>query len=282
MALEYGIAYYDTLMQEEQTRLTASIRLLLHQTFILERKFDRRSGRFQYNPDFRDCNKHLEFIRSYFAVSGIEVMENTQSGIIYIQGENLMGDKLPKLATLYLLVLKLIYDEQMAAVSSSVNIVTTFGELNGKVGEFRLSRSLSSLTEIKRAFAFLKRYQMVELMDALDELGENTRIIIYPCINLVLMREDVLKLLQSFGEDGDEEGNAEEEGIIGEEDSIDEETDAEEESGMDGEVNGDEEDTLKGDKADGNTADDDSTAFGTAGGGAAGGDASAGEQPPVL
>ena len=34
------------------------------------------------------------------------------------------------------------------------------------------------------------------------------RIIIYPCINLVLMREDVLKLLQSFGEDGDEEGNA--------------------------------------------------------------------------
>ena len=32
MALEYGIAYYDTLMQEEQTRLTASIRLLLHQT----------------------------------------------------------------------------------------------------------------------------------------------------------------------------------------------------------------------------------------------------------
>lgn len=34
MALEYGIAYYDTLTQEEQTRLTASIRLLLHQTFI--------------------------------------------------------------------------------------------------------------------------------------------------------------------------------------------------------------------------------------------------------
>lgn len=45
MALEEGIAYYDTLLQEEQARLTASIRLLLHQTFILERKFDRRSGR---------------------------------------------------------------------------------------------------------------------------------------------------------------------------------------------------------------------------------------------
>ena len=276
------IPYFDGLMGEEQREITDSIRLLLRQTFILERKYDRRTGRFQYNREFRICNKHLEFIRTYFSISGISVYENSQLGVIYIQGETLVGDKLPRLATLYLLILKLIYDEQMAAVSSSVNIVTTFGELNGKVGEFRLSRSLSSLTEIKRAFAFLKRYQMVELMDALDELGENTRIIIYPCINLVLMREDVLKLLQSFGEDGDEEGNAEEEGIIGEEDSIDEETDAEEESGMDGEVNGDEENTLEGDKADGNTADDDSTAFGTAGGGAAGGDASAGEQPPVF
>ena len=222
MALEYGIAYYDTLTQEEQTRLTASIRLLLHQTFILERKFDRRSGRFQYNPDFRDCNKHLEFIRSYFAVSGIEVMENTQTGIIYIQGENLMGDKLPKLATLYLLVLKLIYDEQMAAVSSSVNIVTTFGELNGKVGEFRLAKSLSSLTEIKRALALLKKYQMIELIDVLEELNEHTRIIIYPCINLVLMREDILKLLNSFSEEeAVPDANEEEEGEMPDGDTAD-------------------------------------------------------------
>ena len=95
-------------------------------------------------------------------------------------------------------LLKLIYDEQMAAVSSSVNIVTTFGELNGKVGEFRLAKSLSSLTEIKRALALLKKYQMIELIDMLEELNEHTRIIIYPCINLVLMREDILKLLNSF------------------------------------------------------------------------------------
>lgn len=56
-----------------------------------------------------------------------------------------MGERLPKLATIYLLLLKLIYDEQMAAVSSSVNIVTTFGELNGKVGEFRLAKACPPL-----------------------------------------------------------------------------------------------------------------------------------------
>ena len=37
--------------------------------------------------------------------------------IDYIQGEQLWGEKLPRLATIYLLVLKLIYDEQMQTAS---------------------------------------------------------------------------------------------------------------------------------------------------------------------
>ena len=216
------IPYFDGLMGEEQREITDSIRLLLRQTFILERKYDRRTGRFQYNREFRICNKHLEFIRTYFSISGISVYENSQLGVIYIQGETLVGDKLPRLATLYLLILKLIYDEQMAAVSSSVNIVTTFGELNGKVGEFRLAKSLSSLTEIKRALALLKKYQMIELIDVLEELNEHTRIIIYPCINLVLMREDILKLLNSFSEEeAVPDANEEEEGEMPDGDTAD-------------------------------------------------------------
>ena len=206
MALEYGIAYYDTLMQEEQTRLTASIRLLLHQTFILERKFDRRSGRFQYNPDFRDCNKHLEFIRSYFAVSGIEVMENTQTGIIYIQGGNLMGDKLPKLATLYLLVLKLIYDEQMESVSTSVNVYTTLREIHEKLGNYRLFKKQPSPTDIRRAVTLLKKYQILEPLDLLEDLNSESRMIIYPCINVVLMGDDARQLLAFFDESAEDEG----------------------------------------------------------------------------
>ena len=37
------IPYFDGLMGEEQREITDSIRLLLRQTFILERKYDRRS-----------------------------------------------------------------------------------------------------------------------------------------------------------------------------------------------------------------------------------------------
>lgn len=194
------LEYYEQLPSEEQERIQEVIGQLYRQTFLLERRYDKKAGRLVSNRDYYFCEKHKEFLTAYFAVAGVRLLQNTDLGSIYIQGAPTVGERLPKLATIYLLLLKLIYDEQMAAASSSVNIVTTFGELNGKVGEFRLSRNLNSLTEIRRALAILKKYQMIEPMDVLEELNEQTRIIIYPCINLVLMREDAKELLAAFGE----------------------------------------------------------------------------------
>lgn len=198
------LEYYEQLTGEEQEKLQSVIQQLYRQTYLLERKYDRKAGRMVLNKDFYFCDKHMDFLTDYFSIAGIRIYENMELGTIYIQGGSTVGERMPKLATIYLLLLKLLYDEKMETASSSVNIVTTFGELNGKVGEFKLVKSLSSLTEIRRALALLKKYQMIELLDVLEELNESTRIIIYPCINVVLMREDILKLLERFSEDEEE------------------------------------------------------------------------------
>lgn len=206
------IPYYDNMMQEEQLEVTESIRLLLRQTYILERKYDRKSGRFQYNKDYRILSRHLEFIREYFAVSGVTVLENSHMGIIYIQGEGLVGDKLPRLATLYVLALKLIYDEQMESLSTSVNVYTTLREVHDKLGTYHLFRKQPSPTDIRRTITLLKKYQLIEPLDLLEDLNSESRLIIYPCINVVLMGDDVRELLASFdeengGEEEEDDGN---------------------------------------------------------------------------
>ena len=183
------IEYFEQLSQEEQEEITEVIQILYRQTFVLERKFD------------------LEFIRAYFKVAGITLRENAHMGVIYIQGEQLWGEKLSRLATIYLLVLKLIYDEQMETVSSSSHIVTTVGALNGKAGEFRVLRGLPSPTEMRRTIALLKKYQIIEPLDVLEELNEETRLVIYPCIHTVLLGDDLRALLETFSEEdtiGDE------------------------------------------------------------------------------
>ena len=195
------IDYFESLMPEEQEEVTEVIKRLYRQTFILERKYDRRQGRLVYEPSYRTCYQHLEFIKAYFKVAGIDLMENAHLGIIYIQGEPAYSEKLPKLATIYILILKLIYDEQMAAVSSSNHIVTTLGEINGKAGDFRVLKSIPSPTEMKRTVTLLKKYQIIEPLDVMEDLNEHTRLIIYPCINAVLLGDDIRQLLGTFSEE---------------------------------------------------------------------------------
>ena len=214
------IPYFDELLQEEQETVTNVIQMLQRQTFILERKFDRRQGRFLYSRDYRICSKHLEFIREYFRISGIEVREDSQMGVIYIQGETVMGEKLSRLATLYLLILKVIYDEQMMTASTAAHIYTTLGELSERLGAYGLISRLTS-TEVKRAITVLKKYQIVEPADIMDDFDGSTRLIIYPTVNLVLMGDDAREILADIGigSGGEKTEDAETNGEETEEDS---------------------------------------------------------------
>lgn len=199
------IPYYEELMPEEQAELTEIIRLLYRQTFILERRYDRRSARYQYNKDYRLCTKHMEFIREYLKIAGIELRENSQMGVIYMQGEGHVGDKMPRLATLYLLILKLIYDEQMASASNSVHIMTSLSEMNERLGNnLGLLPRKPAPTEIRKAIALLKKYQIIEPLDILEGMDPQSRMIIYPTINVVLFGEDARGILSSFGDEDEE------------------------------------------------------------------------------
>ncbi len=199
------IDYYEELGFEEKRRVTESIQQLYRQTFLLERRYDRKSGRYQVNRDYYPCSKHLEFIRAYFAIMDIEVVENSQMGVIYIRGEQVAGEKLSRLATFYILVLKLIYDEQMSAVSTSVNAVTSIGEIHEKLGTYRLLSKQPSVTEIRRTLALLKRYQLIEQLDVLEDIDAQSRLVIYPTIHVVLMGEDVRELIGTYGEEEEED-----------------------------------------------------------------------------
>ncbi len=201
------INYYEELPQEEQRKVTEVIGQLYRQTFLLERRYDRKTKRYQLNRDYYECGRHLEFIRAYFAIMDIEVMENSQMGVIYIRGEQVLGEKLPKLATFYILILKLIYDEQMSTVSTSVNAVVSLGEIHEKLGSYRLLPRQPSVTEIRRCLGLLKRYQLIEPLDSLEETDGQSRLIIYPTVNVVLMGDDVRALIETYteGEEEDDE-----------------------------------------------------------------------------
>ena len=61
--------------------------------------------------------------------------------------------------------------------------------------------------QIRRTVTLLKKYQLIEPLDLLDELSYESPFIIYPSINVVLLGDDVRELLADF-EEGEEEGES--------------------------------------------------------------------------
>lgn len=203
------IEYYEQLSDEEKDDVKRVIQILFRQTFVLERKYEKRTGRFAFQKDYGILNQHLEFLREYFSIAGLELRDNSHMGVFYIQGETVLGEKLPRLATIYLLILKLIYDEQMETASASSYVYTSLGEINEKIGDFALLKNLSSATEMRKTISLLKKYQIIEPMDVLEDLNEESRMVVYPCINAVLLGADVQKLIETFTEEderGEEDG----------------------------------------------------------------------------
>ena len=199
------IDYYEQMTESEQKELSDVIEHLYKQTFLLEHIFDIRNKRYMINKAYYVCEKHLPFIKAYFAIMKIEVVEHTQMGVIYLRNEQVMGEHLSRLATLYVLVLKLIYDEQMATVSSSVNVVTTLGAIHEKLGVYGLLEKEPAISKIKETLRLLKKHQIITLTDSLDAIDGYSKIIVYPTVNVLMMGDDVRAILKEFGEEGETE-----------------------------------------------------------------------------
>jgi hypothetical protein len=200
------IEYYNNLPDEEKEELTGVIKVLFSQTFLLERRYDKKTERYLPNRQYRVCEKHLDFLKSYFLIGDVDLVENRQYGIMALRTQNQQGDKLSKLTTIFILLLKLIFEEQMNTVSNSIHVYTTLNEVYDKINLFRLwNNKAIPITEVRKTTAVLKRYQVIELLDETGDLEGDTKIIIYPTVNLVINQQAVADMITQYQENEEEE-----------------------------------------------------------------------------
>lgn len=198
--------YYDSLLDEDKEELTGVIKDLYGQTFLLERKYDKKSGRYQLNRMYRVCERHFDFLREYFKIGDMELIENRQYGIMALRTRSVQGDKLSRLTTLFILLLKLIFDEQMNTASNSTQVFTTLDEIYDKLLLFRLWNNKSiSPTELRKTIAVLKKYQVIEVMEDIGELEGSTKLILYPTVSLILNGQSIQGLLEQYQENEEED-----------------------------------------------------------------------------
>lgn len=202
------ILYYNELLDEEKNELTEAIKTLQSQTFILERKYDKKTQRYIPNKIYRTCERHLDFLKEYFKIADVEIVENRQFGIIFIRTQNLQGDKLSRLTTIFILLLKLIFDEQMTTASNSIYVYTTLNDVYDKIQLFRLWNSKSiSPTELRKTIAALRKYQVIEVIDEMGDLDGDTKLIIYSTVNLLFDGQAIESIIAQYQDDEEDADN---------------------------------------------------------------------------
>ena len=178
------IPYTDEMEAQEREDLQRAIRLLMNQTYVLERKYDRKSKRMQLNHEFRVCDQHLEFLKEYFALAGFTVREELTDGIIW-----------------------LLPEEGQAGPRLSEYTTTTRAQVQEKMDSFKLLSRQPPAAEVRSAIRILKKYQMIDFIDSGEELEPDARFLIYPTINMLLMGEEIQRVAKAYaneeGEDDD-------------------------------------------------------------------------------
>ena len=69
------LEYISQLSSADQERMQNVLSQLYRQTFLLERKYDKRAGRLVLNQDYYFCEQHMEFLKDYLDVAGFLLRE---------------------------------------------------------------------------------------------------------------------------------------------------------------------------------------------------------------
>ncbi len=207
------IDYLENLPVTEAEKLRKTISSLFRQTCILQEKYDPVTLVPSDNEQYEICNRHKDFIESYLAVMGCEMVHDSQEHVFRLVGDGAEALTLSRTSTIIMLLTKMIYRDKIMGQSLSAT-VTNLEEYREYGKNTNLLNQKLTDGEWKEALSLMKKHQVIEYPGALRDLEDNTPIYIYSTINLYCSSAMINELLEAYKEEADtDEAGAVEENI---------------------------------------------------------------------
>ncbi|URN93100.1 MAG: DUF4194 domain-containing protein [Candidatus Pristimantibacillus lignocellulolyticus] len=188
---------YVGFSESEKELFAKVINVLLSHTFVVRDSINPKTYSISTNRDFHFIARYQDEIQEYLLLSGWKLEIDEVYGFCSVS--NTFGSQrktLDKLETVILYVLRLIYEEDREKLQLSHYVITSIGELMGKIELFRLYEKIPKKTHLNEALQTLKYYHIIERMDG-NDMSEDSRIVILPTI-LQLINNEKLRNLESL------------------------------------------------------------------------------------
>ncbi|TCS95733.1 DUF4194 domain-containing protein [Hazenella coriacea] len=174
---------FGAISEQEQERLKDIINQLLSVNFLLK-ELDREH--------FFTVRRYQEFLTNYFRFLGWDLVLDERHECVFLNSPKIEHRRrLSREESIWLLVLRLIYQEKRQGLSLSEFPVTNLYEIRTKYQTFQLE--FVKRTQLKHLISLCRKYNLIDILDS-DMKSDDCRIVLYHTFLHVIETEQ-LKVL---------------------------------------------------------------------------------------
>lgn len=204
---------FDELNMGQQKMFSKTCNTLLSRGFLARDKDDTKE-KYYFVLSFK------EYFDEFFDVIDYEVAVDREGGAIHLrhrEGKNLL--RLKKDETIVLLILRILYHQNLQKTSVNDNVVIDVSDIHAKYDALELKKKINK-TDLIKILRLYKRYNLLEPLGNITRSG--TKIVLYPTLLMAIDTHQINDVYQYVNELTDQKDDGEVDGDeTTDEDSLD-------------------------------------------------------------
>ena len=197
-------AKYEKLSSKEKEEFIYIANKMLAKNYILRDVYTEKEKGIKTNYDYRFIERNLSVFEEYFNFSGWDVNVDIKYGVVSMKNRYELNKAVfNKVTTIFLLTLRLIYDEEREKLSLKREILISTHDIVSKLLSIGTYKKKPSDKEIQTTLRQISKFNIIDKLSGAWS-DPSTQIIIYPSI-LFVMTDAKINDLASLIVTGEEE-----------------------------------------------------------------------------
>jgi len=169
---------------------------LLNKNYILAYHYDNKNRIRRPNSNYNFIVRNYEIFEEYFKMTHYKLERDDNYHVISLSNElNYNHQKVDKFTTLFLLTLRLMYDEAKEQAATSEVVYTTTSQIIYKMIDLKLIDKKPTIKATVDVLRFLISHNIINKIDkSLDDFGAT--LVILPTILFVISNEKINAIFQ--------------------------------------------------------------------------------------
>ncbi len=193
----------EGMLQRDKDNFSRVCNRLLSSCFLCKRNETTKA-------DYYFVIKYREQFSQCLSLLGYRLEVNEEYGVIQLTNpQNYNRYNMKLFESILLLILRILYDEKKRELSVSDEVIVNVGDIHEKFLSLKIREKMIDKTTFRNAISTLKRFQIMETLDA-NLTDEDSRIIIFDSILMAVRVEDIktayekLEIYRKGGSTGEE------------------------------------------------------------------------------